>query len=54
MDEDDNDETNPLLHPCVCKGHSANIHFKCLKQWLESNITKKLSNNTFYYKWKKL
>jgi len=54
MDDDNNDETNPIIHPCSCKGSSHNVHFICLKKWLESNITQKMTNNTVYYKWKKL
>ena len=36
MDEDNNDDTNPIIHPCSCKGSSHNVHFMCLKKWLES------------------
>ena len=37
---------NPLISPCTCKGSMKYIHFKCLKNWLNSKIETDLSINT--------
>ena len=39
---DEKEENNPLLCPCICKGSMKYIHYKCLKNWLNSKIE---SNN---------
>ena len=36
---------NPLICPCICKGSMKYIHFKCLKNWLNSKIETDLSIN---------
>ncbi len=35
------DETNPMLSICKCKGSVNNIHLNCLKLWLQQKLTKK-------------
>ena len=40
---EENEENNPLLCPCICKGSMKYIHYKCLKIWLNSKI--EASNN---------
>ena len=42
-----NDTTidNPLICPCICKGSMKYIHYKCLKNWLNSKIETDLSIN---------
>jgi E3 ubiquitin-protein ligase DOA10 len=39
-DDDENDNTNTLINPCNCKGSIEWIHIGCLRQWLESRLTK--------------
>ena len=34
----DVDEDNPLIYPCNCKGSMKYIHYKCLRNWLNSKI----------------
>ena len=36
--EEEDEENNPLLCPCTCKGSMKYIHYKCLKNWLNSKI----------------
>lgn len=31
---DNDDETNPLIVACKCKGSVGLIHFQCLKAWI--------------------
>jgi hypothetical protein len=37
-EEENIDMENPLISPCLCKGSMKYIHYKCLKNWLESKI----------------
>ena len=37
-EEEKTDPDNPLISPCICKGSMKYIHYKCLKNWLESKI----------------
>lgn len=39
----ENDETNPLIVACKCKGTVGLIHFNCLKQWI---LSKKKRNTS--------
>ena len=36
--DEENIIENPLISPCLCKGSMKYIHYKCLKNWLESKI----------------
>ena len=38
QEEEKIDMENPLINPCTCKGSMKYIHYKCLKNWLESKI----------------
>ena len=44
---EENNEENPLLCPCLCKGSMKYIHYKCLKNWLNSKIEEELSEESF-------
>lgn len=35
---DDTSPDNPLISPCICKGSMKFIHYKCIKDWLNSKI----------------
>ena len=50
------DENNPLIYPCKCLGSMKYIHFKCLKQWLNSNyfILDEKTGFTLKFKYKEL
>ena len=37
---------NPFLEPCKCSGTMRNIHFECLKAWLDNN--KKVKSNKYH------
>ena len=37
-EEEKSDIENPLISPCICKGSMKYIHYKCLKNWLDSKI----------------
>ena len=40
---DDSTDENPLICPCKCKGSMKYIHYKCLKNWLNSKIEEDIS-----------
>lgn len=48
----ESDAQNPLLSSCECKGGVQYIHFKCLKDWLNTKKQLKEEENytTLYYK----
>jgi hypothetical protein len=35
---DNDDENNPLINLCACKGSMANIHFNCLQKWMATKL----------------
>jgi len=43
---DDSTDKNPLISPCKCKGSMKYIHYKCLKNWLNSKIEEDISFDT--------
>ena len=45
-------EDNPKIKACKCEGSVKYIHFKCLKQWLESKMTTKNTENHHTLSWK--
>ena len=46
------DLENPLISPCNCSGSMKYIHYKCLKNCIEANLTKKIEQSYKYYYWK--
>ena len=51
---DDGKEPNPLISPCKCAGTMGMIHFKCLKDWLETKRTKRVHKGQTTIKFNKL
>ena len=55
---DDTSSDNPLINPCICKGSMKYIHYKCLKNWLNSKIESEMEqssdNETIIYNTKDL
>lgn len=45
-------EDNPKVNACKCNGSVKYVHFLCLKQWLESKMTVKSSDNHHTFSWK--
>lgn len=45
-------EDNPKIKACKCEGSVKYIHFLCLKQWLESKMTTKYTDNHHTLSWK--
>ena len=43
---DDTSTENPLISPCICKGSMKYIHYKCLKNWLNSKIESEIEQNS--------
>ena len=37
-ENDKDDSENPLISPCICNGSMKYIHYKCLRNWLDSKI----------------
>lgn len=46
------DLENPLISPCNCNGSMKYIHYKCLKNCIEANLTKKIEQSYKYYLWR--
>lgn len=44
--EEENDN-NPLIQPCLCSGSLKYIHLNCLKQWLGTRNCIKIENNEY-------
>ena len=44
MEEEDNEE-NPLVQPCICSGSMKYIHLKCLKHWINTRSFDKVESN---------
>ena len=40
---------NPLISPCKCSGSVKYIHLNCLRKWLTTKITTKISSNNDIY-----
>ena len=47
----ENTVIDPLLSTCKCSGGVRFIHFKCLKQWLETKQVMRTGNNLKSYYW---
>ena len=45
-------EANPLLGTCACKGTVSQIHFECLRSWLNIRRQSKISPNFTTYFWR--
>jgi len=52
MDEDDSSEV--LVNPCSCKGTSEYMHIKCLQDWINTKVKKKVNSSATCIYWKKL
>jgi hypothetical protein len=52
MDEQDSIEV--LVNPCNCKGTSEYVHIKCLQDWINSKVKKKVNPRATCFYWKKL
>ena len=50
---DNETEEDFFVSPCNCKGTCQYVHFQCLKQWVESKVSKKDLGTCFAYNWKK-
>lgn len=48
------EDDNPLISPWKCSGSLKFIHYKCLRNWLESKRTIKNTETTVSYHWKSL
>lgn len=48
------DEHNPLINPCLCKGTMGFLHIECMKHWLNTKKTVKdyNENTCIIYTWK--
>ena len=44
---EDSDEKDPLISPCICKGSMKYIHYKCLKNWLNSKIENDIVKDSY-------
>jgi len=51
---DDFDENDPLISPCLCDGTMKYIHLKCLQHSLRSKLTTRSSDTTLSFSWKEL
>ena len=51
---EENEGIDPLISPCKCKGTMSHIHLECLREWLNSKMSKKEGDNVKTYCWKAL
>ena len=51
--EEDEDDPNPMISPCKCRGTQGTIHLKCLRSWLETKRTKKVHKGQVMLKFNK-
>ena len=45
MEEEEENEENPLIQPCICSGSMKFIHLQCLKQWIGTRSCIKIDNS---------
>ena len=45
---ENNNNENPLICPCICKGSMKYIHYLCLRNWLNSKIEEELSDESYF------
>lgn len=50
----DSDSTNPLISPCKCAGSMKFIHLMCLRQWLNSRMISRNTENCVSFSWKSI
>lgn len=48
----DQTDDNPLIGACRCDGSIKFIHFKCVKMWLQTKVTKKEGDSHCTLNWK--
>lgn len=46
------EEEDPLISPCKCKGSMSSIHYECLKTWLHGKVHYKETERVNSYNWK--
>jgi len=51
---DENDSQEMLVNPCNCKGTSEYVHIKCIQDWINSKVKRKLNHDVSSLYWKKL
>ena len=45
--QEDDEEKNPLIQPCLCSGSLKYIHLNCLKQWIGTRNCVRIDNNEY-------
>jgi hypothetical protein len=50
----DSDIADPLISPCRCRGSMSHIHYKCLKQCINTKINIKSGDDFICYIWKNI
>ena len=45
--QEDDEEKNPLIQPCLCSGSLKYIHLNCLKQWIGTRNCIRIDNNEY-------
>lgn len=50
----DSETANPLISPCKCAGSMKYIHLLCLRQWLNSRMQSRVTENCVTYSWKSI
>ena len=44
--QEEDEENNPLVQPCICDGSMKFIHMQCLNQWIYTHSCEKLESNS--------
>ena len=50
----DSDSANPLISPCKCAGSMKFIHLLCLRQWINSRMISRSTENCISFSWKSI
>ncbi|CAI2387497.1 unnamed protein product [Moneuplotes crassus] len=54
LDEEFDDQDNPMISPCKCTGSVKQVHLECLKEWIQNKRNIRNLHNTRSFNWKDL
>lgn len=54
LDEEFDDQENPMISPCRCTGSVKQVHLECLKEWIQNKRNTRDLNYTRSFNWKDL
>lgn len=54
LDEEFDEQVNPMISPCKCTGSVKQVHLDCLREWIHNKRNIRDLNNTRSFNWKDL